>query len=74
METKGSPLITVGETAEYLRFSKSMILKLIESHDIPALKVGGTWRIHKPMLDEWIQKQFDNKGDYGYWNVGYLGR
>ena len=61
METKASPLITVGEAAEYLRLSKSTILRLIESYDIPALKVGGAWRIHKPKLDQWIEDEITYK-------------
>jgi excisionase family DNA binding protein len=61
MEAKESPLITVAETAEYLRLSKSTILKLIESYDIPALKIGRAWRIHKPELDQWIEDEITYK-------------
>ncbi|SFL65841.1 helix-turn-helix domain-containing protein [Pelosinus propionicus] len=61
METKQSPLMTVKETAEYLRFSKETIYRLIASNDIPALKIGRSWKIHKFELEELIEWELKNK-------------
>jgi excisionase family DNA binding protein len=49
-----SPILLVKEAAEYLRVSPDVIYNYCNSKpDFPAVKVGGQWRIHKALLDDW---------------------
>ena len=52
-----SELLTVREAAKYLRMSYSTLYKLVEKQRVPALKVGGAWRLHKGVLDDWLERQ-----------------
>ena len=42
-------LLTLKEAAEYLRMHKGSLYRLLESGkiDIPAIKLGGKWLLHK---------------------------
>lgn len=47
-------ILTIGETAQYLRISLSSLYKLAQDGKIPAQKVGKHWRFHKQTLTDWI--------------------
>ena len=54
-------ILTVSETAAYLRVSQSSVYDLIKKDEyFPSFKIG-SWRIHKGYLDEWILYQIENK-------------
>lgn len=46
--------ITLAEAASLLQISKRTLFRLIYKKKIPALKVGGQWRISESRLKEWI--------------------
>ena len=50
-------LMTPRETAEYLRLNCMTVYKLARVGKIPATKVGGSWRVKKEVLDEWLSGQ-----------------
>ena len=50
-------LMTIKDTANYLRMSVSTVYKLVEKERIPASKVGGAWRFRKDTLDDWLDSQ-----------------
>ena len=50
-------IITVGEVADYLKVAVQMIYRLAGAKQIPAFKVGGSWRFSKADIDGWIRKQ-----------------
>ena len=50
-------LMTIKDTANYLRMSTSTVYKLVEKGRIPAAKVGGAWRFRKDVLDDWLISQ-----------------
>ena len=56
-----SKLITLEETAEYLRVTKKTISRLVNAGKIPASKVGKQWRFNKEKIDEWLLKNSSNK-------------
>jgi excisionase family DNA binding protein len=60
-ETPNHNLLTVKETAEYLRVPIPTIYYLIQRGQIPAIKIGGRWRIKKSSLDRDILRQ-DKQG------------
>jgi len=45
-------VLTVKETAELLKVSKSLIYRLLKKESLPAIKVGRQWRILKKDLFE----------------------
>ena len=51
-------LLTIKETAEYLRISSSTIYKLVEKGKIPGSRIGGSWRFSRKVLDDWLNSQF----------------
>ena len=48
---------TIAELAEILKCSKHTITRLIQSKQLKAFKVIGTWRITEEALTEFIKKQ-----------------
>jgi excisionase family DNA binding protein len=48
-------ILTVKELCDYLKLSKKTILKLLNSGEIPARKVGGSWRILKSQVDNYLK-------------------
>lgn len=54
-------ILTIKDTAAYLKMGKSTIYKLILRGDLPAAKVANKWRIRKSRLDKWIvEKEYAN--------------
>ncbi|MDA8397220.1 MAG: helix-turn-helix domain-containing protein [Actinomycetota bacterium] len=54
----------VGETAS-LKVGKRTVYRLAAARNIPAFKVGGTWRFRRQEIDQWITEQTD-KGRQGH--------
>ena len=50
-ETPIHNLLTVKETAEYLRVPLPTVYYLVQRATIPAIRIGGRWRIKKSSLD-----------------------
>jgi excisionase family DNA binding protein len=50
-------LLTVKETAEYLRIPLPTVYYLVQRGKIPAIHIGGRWRIKKSALDHDILRQ-----------------
>jgi excisionase family DNA binding protein len=44
-------LLTVKETAEYLRIPLPTVYYLVQRGQLPAVQIGGRWRIKKDLLD-----------------------
>src|SRR5436853_7811863 len=44
-------LLTVKETAEYLRIPLPTVYYLVQRGQLPAIQIGGRWRIKKDSLD-----------------------
>ena len=60
-ETPIHNLLTVKETAEYLRIPLPTVYYLVQRGKIPAIQIGGRWRIKKSALDRDILRQ-DQQG------------
>ena len=54
-------LLTVKETAAYLRIPLPTVYYLVQRGQIPAIQIGGRWRIKKSSLDRDILRQ-DREG------------
>jgi len=60
-ETPIHNLLTVKETAEYLRIPIPTVYYLVQRAMIPAIRIGGRWRIKKSSLDRDVLHQ-DKQG------------
>ena len=50
-------LLTVKETAKYLRIPLPTVYYLVQRGQLPAIQIGGRWRIKKTALDKAILKE-----------------
>ena len=48
---------TLTEAAQLLHVSTKTLQRMIRSGDLPALKVGGQWRLRESQLISWIQSR-----------------
>ena len=60
-ETPIHNLLTVKETSEYLRIPLPTVYYLVQRGKIPAIQIGGRWRIKKSALDRDVLRQ-DKQG------------
>jgi excisionase family DNA binding protein len=56
-ETPSHNLLNVKETAEYLRIPLPTVYYLVQRGQIPAIQIGGRWRIKKSSLDRDILRE-----------------
>jgi len=54
-------ILTLDEVAAYLRAGKRTVYRLAAEGKLPAFKLGGTWRLRRSDLDEWIAANLTNK-------------
>lgn len=55
-------VFTLDEVAAYLKAGKRTVYRLAQNGEIPAFKLGGTWRFRRTELDCWIAAEIAAKG------------
>jgi excisionase family DNA binding protein len=50
-------ILTLDEVAAYLKAGKRTIYRLVASGELPAFKLGGTWRFSRSDIEKWIKQQ-----------------
>ena len=50
-------ILTIKEVAIYLKVTERTIYRLAAAKQIPAFKVGGSWRFSRADIDGWIKQQ-----------------
>ncbi len=50
-------LLIQGQNKAYLKAGKRTIYRLAASGEIPAFKLGGTWRFSRSDIESWIKEQ-----------------
>jgi len=55
-------LITVKETAAYLRIPLPTVYYLVQRGQIPAVQIGGRWRVKKDLLDRDVLRKEEDSG------------
>jgi excisionase family DNA binding protein len=60
--TSESEILTIKEVAEFLKVTERTIYRLAAAKQIPAFKVGGTWRFRATDIDGWIADQSKKAG------------
>jgi excisionase family DNA binding protein len=59
-------IMTIGDVAGYLKVTERTIYRLAGAKQIPAFKVGGSWRFSRSDIDRWIREQsMDSQSDTG---------
>jgi excisionase family DNA binding protein len=49
-------VMTVHDVAEYLYLSRAKVYRLAKAGEIPAMRIGRSWRFRKDMLDDWFRQ------------------
>nr|WP_305854671.1 helix-turn-helix domain-containing protein [Caballeronia sp. Sq4a] len=52
-----SEIMTLSQVALYLKVTERTIYRLVAAKEIPAFKVGGSWRFSFADIDKWIREQ-----------------
>lgn len=50
-------VMTIQETADFLRIPLSSLYKLAREGKIPCTKIGRHWRFHRPTISRWMVSQ-----------------
>ena len=62
--TKGDEILTILQTATYLKLSEKTIRRLIKDNQLTASKVGShAWRIRKQDIDSYLQSNSNKRGN-----------
>jgi excisionase family DNA binding protein len=52
-----SGIFTIKEVSDYLKVTERTIYRLAAGQQLPAFKVGGSWRFSRSEIDLWIKTQ-----------------
>ena len=61
-ESSESKFLTVAEVAGMMRVSKMTVYRLVHNGDLPAVRVGRSFRVLESDVDEYLRKSFYNAG------------
>ena len=50
-------ILTIREVADYLKVTERTIYRLAAAKQMPAFKIGGSWRFSRQDIDSWIKQQ-----------------
>jgi excisionase family DNA binding protein len=59
----GEQILTIKEVAAYLKVHERTVYRLASKGEIPAFKVGNTWRFRLPDIEHWISAQLGSSSD-----------
>ena len=62
MNEASDEILTIDEVAAYLKAGRRTVYRLAANGQIPAFKLGGTWRFRRTELDRWIAGRIDTHG------------
>ena len=57
-----SKFLTVAEVAGMMRVSKMTVYRLVHSGELPAVRVGRSFRVLEKDVDEYLRKSFYSAG------------
>jgi excisionase family DNA binding protein len=57
-----SKFLTIAEVAAMMRVSKMTVYRLVHSGEMPAVRVGRSFRVREDDANEYIEKSFYNAG------------
>jgi excisionase family DNA binding protein len=54
--------LTIAEVAAMMRVSKMTVYRLVHNGELPAVRVGRSFRVTEADVDEYLRKSFFNAG------------
>jgi len=54
-------ILTMHELADYLKLNEKTAYRLVAQGEIPGFKVGGSWRVRRGNIIEWIKEQMQQR-------------
>ena len=61
IEDKGT-FLTVAEVAEMMRVSKMTVYRLVHAGDLPAVRVGRSFRVHEKAVSDYLSNSVYDVG------------
>ncbi|HJC28993.1 MAG TPA: helix-turn-helix domain-containing protein [Candidatus Dietzia intestinipullorum] len=58
----GSQFLTVAEVAALMRVSKMTVYRLVHSGELPAVRVGRSFRVHSKAVHEYLDTSYYSAG------------
>ncbi len=55
------PMMTLQETADYLRVTRSTIHRLLKRNQIPGFRIGRHWRFNVEEINNWCSSRASTK-------------
>ena len=59
------PFLTVAEVADIMRVSKMTVYRLVHAGELPAVRVGRSFRVHDQAVSEYLGSSVYNAGQAG---------
>lgn len=50
-----SQVMTLDETAHYLRVHRSTVYRMLKKQELPGFKMGSDWRFNIESIDRWLE-------------------
>ncbi|QLQ09506.1 MAG: helix-turn-helix domain-containing protein [Nocardioidaceae bacterium] len=61
-DISGVKFLTVAEVATVMRVSKMTVYRLVHSGELPAVRVGRSFRVHEDDVNDYLRKSFFQTG------------
>lgn len=58
----GTQFLTVAEVADLMRVSKMTVYRLVHSGELPAVRVGRSFRVHAKAVHEYLETSYFDAG------------
>ena len=58
------PLMTVDEVAAWLRKHQDQIYDMAASGELPAMRIGRTWRFDRRDIERWLREKVEPKREH----------
>lgn len=56
-------IMTVKEVADYLKVNERTVYRMAAASQLPAFKVGGSWRFKQTEIELWINEQHNQQDE-----------
>lgn len=56
-KTAAPEVLTTADVAKLLQLSVKTVGDMIRNGELPAMRIGGVWRVRRESLEEWMRKR-----------------
>lgn len=60
--------LTLADVAEVLNISATQAYSLVRTAELPAIKVGGNWRVERSVLESYIEAKYEEARRMSLWH------